>query len=190
MLKRLLIAVLALSFVLAFTGTAFSDVYPQDDARTPASSFDPSNPKFESIERGNLVPASRPLSPNVHELPFGVTIPAPPLGTFCLDLWYDGGAAYFWSLGDAYPEESFMNVRYTADANYSCTLYTFWLALYGSAMVGTPDMMVYLWEDDGFGFPGTALDSIFVPYASLPTTYTWLGFDFKTKCSNRRLDLR
>ncbi len=178
MLKRLLIAVLALSFVLAFTGTAFSEIYPEADA-VKLNSFDSSNPKAGLLKSVlPIQPASRALGTNVQKLPAGVSIPAPPLATFCQDLWYDGGAAFFWLLGDAYPEESLMNVRYTSDANFSCTLKTFWLNLYGPAMVGTPDMMVYLWEDDGFGFPGLALDSIFVPNASLPTTFAWMSFDF------------
>jgi hypothetical protein len=180
MLKRLLIAVLALSFIMAFTGTAFSEIYPQDDARTPASSFDPSNPKFGSIESGNPVPASRPVGNSITPLPAGVSLPAPPLEYFCLDLTYDDGNVLgYWTIDASGPgTDDLFNVRYTSDENFDCTLMTFWVQIYGPAMVGTPDMMVYLWDDDGFGNPGTALDSIFVPYASMPTVYTWMGFDF------------
>ncbi len=180
MLKKLLIAVLVLSFVMAFTGTAFSDVYPQFDGQRAGQRFNsaivPNG--YESATPNQ--PASRPLGSNVVKLPDNVTHPAPPLASFCNDLWYDGGAAFYWTMSPTLYGEDFYNVRYTTEDNFSCTLYTFWLALYGPAMAGTPDMMVYLWDDDGFGNPGTALDSIFVPYASLPTTYTWMGFDFKS----------
>ncbi len=177
MLKRLLIAVLVLSLVTAFAGTAFSEIYPQIDGTKLNTHVD--NPLITS-DAINIVPAqtaSRSFLDNAHKLPDGATIPSPPLDYACTDLEYDAGSAYFWYLTEA--GDDLFNVRYTSEENFDCTLKTFWVLPYFPALVGTPDMMVYLWDDDGFGFPGTALDSILFTSADMIATgYAWLPFDF------------
>lgn len=179
MLKRLLIAVLVLSLVTAFTGTAFSDTNPQLNIGTPINTH-VDNPILTDKGAINIVP-NQPASraTNLHKLPDGVTVPAPPLATYCEDLAYDGGAAYFWTLIDS-GDANYYNVRFTTEKNYSCTLYTAWFLMYGTAMEGTPDAMAYLWADDGNGLPGVALDSFLIPNADLVATgFGWYGVDFK-----------
>lgn len=43
---------------------------------------------------------------------------------------------------------------------------------------GDPAMRVYLYDDDGFGFPGAKLDSIDVPYTETGNTWNWYIADF------------
>jgi len=48
------------------------------------------------------------------------------------------------------------------------------LALYPSLMTGQPGLRVYVYADNGSGYPGALLDSTEVPYDSLPTTLAWV----------------
>lgn len=48
------------------------------------------------------------------------------------------------------------------------------VALYPSHMSGQPGLRVYVYADNGSGLPGAVLDSVDVPYDSLPTTYDWV----------------
>ena len=70
MLKRLLIAVLALSFIFAFTGTAFSDVYPDGDVGGKAIvRYDANNQKASQAELIHpLQSTSRPIGDRLQPL--------------------------------------------------------------------------------------------------------------------------
>ncbi len=172
MLKRLLIAVLALSFIMAFTGTAFSDVNPYDlEIGTPLTVF---NATKTAMDIPKVQPASRPIGANIRAFPEGFTIASPPLDGFCLDLQYGAGNFYFDVACTGNTTEDLFNVRYTADENFNCTLKINWQ--YVEITSGTPDLMVYLWDDDGLGNPGTALDSIFYPSGTFGGG--WLPVDF------------
>jgi hypothetical protein len=186
MLKRLLIAVLVLSLVTAFTGTAFSDVkpnYAESDARPINSHVDNAPYDVASHSIHPVQVASRATS-NEFKLPAGAFIPAPPLDNYCEDLEYDlGPDVYFTLSAPGYGTEDLFNVRYTTEENYSCTLYQFTVLPYQPAMVGTPDLMVYLYADDGIGNPGAVLDSALIPYADL-TTFSWKYVDFSPTSPN------
>jgi hypothetical protein len=94
--------------------------------------------------------------------------------------YYDDTAdpVWAWRIPGSY-DDDFYNTRFTVDAGVACTLKVAWLALYAGFMEGDPDLRVYLWDDDGSGFPGAKLDSVDVPYASLPPTgLAWVGADF------------
>ncbi len=61
----------------------------------------------------------------------------------------------------------------------ACTLKTVRVRLYRPFMTGTPDLKVAVWDDDGFGLPGTLLASVTIPYASLPhEDFGWAEADF------------
>ncbi len=95
MLKRLLIAVLVLSVVMAFTGTAFSDVRPANDVVGQAVNlFNPNSNKIGTEESVfSIQPASRPFNLNEHKVQEGFSLSAPPLATYCEDLSYHGANA-------------------------------------------------------------------------------------------------
>ena len=186
MLKRLLIAVFVLGLILALNGTAFSDVAPK--SQYPLNPVVKINPTHARV---NQVADARPVQPTfkkdaaalaANKLPAWESgaVTAPPLDYFCDDIDYSAGAAYFWTIPDAYGDDLFNN-RFTSESNFDCTLKVAWLLMYGTAMTGTPDMRVYLWDDDGFGFPGAKLDSVEILNASLPVAgLGWVGADFGT----------
>ncbi|MCH7948684.1 MAG: hypothetical protein IIC66_12890, partial [candidate division Zixibacteria bacterium] len=113
------------------------------------------------------------------KLPPGAGLPgAPSQEYFCGFQGYAGAQAFIWSIPDPYGDDLF-NTRFTVEANYECTLKTARVLFYGPSMTGTPDARIYLWDDDGFGFPGTVLDSFDIPYATLLAGgYAYFTADF------------
>ncbi len=71
-------------------------------------------------------------------------------------------------------------MRFTAQIGYACTLLTVWTAVYPPGFIGTPDLKVIVWADNGAGLPGTELASVTIPYSSLPTGSgaTYVSADF------------
>ncbi|UCD18474.1 MAG: hypothetical protein JSV44_06075, partial [Candidatus Zixiibacteriota bacterium] len=105
-------------------------------------------------------------------------IPPPPgAKEDCYNLSYYGDLTYYWTIPDQYDDDLF-NTRFTPDGMRVCTLKTSWIGMYGSAFTGTPAMRVYLWETDGYGFPGARLDSIDIPYEQLPPGLGWVEVDW------------
>ncbi|TET95237.1 MAG: hypothetical protein E3J26_03125, partial [Candidatus Zixiibacteriota bacterium] len=167
MLRRLISAVFVLSLVLALNGTAISDVGKGE--LNPVIKVDPTNERYYTVSD------ARPEQPTFKKpesalkvLPPGTTAPTPP---YFLDVqdYTNGVPFYLWTIPDAYGDDLF-NMRFTSDAGYDCEVIYAHYLMYGDAMVGTPDMRCYIWDTDGFGFPGAKLDSVDVPYASLPTS--------------------
>jgi hypothetical protein len=75
--------------------------------------------------------------------------------------------------------DDFYNTRFSVEPARSCTLGMARIALDGGWMTGTPGIMrVYLWNDDGSGFPGSKLDSVDIPYTLLPAAFGWVDADF------------
>ena len=126
--------------------------------------------------------ATRPIDVEAQaiDIPGGLpTLPTPRYECGYL-YYYDDTASpvWAWSIPGNY-DDDFYNTRFTVEAGVACTLKVAWLLLYSGFMEGDPDLRVYLWDDDGSGFPGTKLDSVDVPYASLPPTgLAWVGADF------------
>jgi len=80
-----------------------------------------------------------------------------------IDYYHDGILYYYWPIPDYYGNSHF-NMRFTVlNSIVACTLRTAWVLMYAMPQTGDPDMMIYLWDDDGLGLPGNLLDSIFVP---------------------------
>jgi|GEM_PF-3318872 len=95
--------------------------------------------------------------------------------------YYDDTATsvYVWSIPNGFGDDLF-NTRFTVAGN-SCTLMVSRILLYGPYMTGEPDMRVYVWDDDGMGFPGNVLDSVTIPNANLPTSgFGWATADWAT----------
>ena len=182
MLKRLLFAVFVLGLVFSLTGTAISGIGQKPaDALQPIPTFNPNAQRFNSdIDDARPATAEfkKPMM-EIREAQMSGVAPTPPSTYFCEDVGYydpDVTNVYVWSIPDAYGDDLF-NTRFTVDEGVECTLKVGWILMWGSYMAGTPDMRVYLWDDDGFGFPGNKLDSVDVPYANLPTDPAWVGVD-------------
>ncbi len=182
MLKRLIIAVFVLGLVVGLSNTAISDVDKGTSALNPVVKVNPNNPRFANISD------ARPEQPDfkkpeiaLRKLPSGLTLPATPATYFCDVQDYTNGVPfYYWTIPDAYGDDLF-NMRFTADFNYDCTLKVAHLLMYGDVMTGAPDMRVYLWDDDGFGFPGSKLDSVDILNASLPVAgLAYVSADFSS----------
>ena len=170
MLKKLLIAVFVLSLVLAFSGTAMADV--GKGPLQAVKKIDETNPRFNDVlKAGPEQPATKKPLSAVGKVPAGSTVPGPPLQYFCdLQDYTSGGASYFWTIPDAYGDDLF-NMRFTADADFDCSLKVAHYLMYWPAMLPT-DMRCYLWADDGFGFPGAKLDSVDIPWVDIDAAHT------------------
>ncbi|MEW5993961.1 MAG: PQQ-binding-like beta-propeller repeat protein, partial [Candidatus Zixiibacteriota bacterium] len=179
MLKRLISAVFVLGLVLALNGTAVSDV-----SKGPLNPVEKINP---NVERFAYIDDARPEQPAfkkpetaLREVSPGLTMPSPPQAYFCdIQDYTSGSPAYYWTLPDDYGDDLF-NMRFTADDGYYCTLKVAYFLMYLPPQTGDPDMRVYLWDDDGFGFPGNKLDSVDIldPGAGATSNLYWASADF------------
>jgi len=163
--RKLLIAVLTIGLILSFGSAALSsEVSSTGKELTPTpTSF--ANPILGSESMHNPHPASpfsKPLS-EMTALAQPKTVEAPLAGCETID--YSGGSAYYyWTIPNAYGTEEFVQ-RFTPTG--ACTLTALYVAVDNDQMVGTPDLLITLYEDDGFGFPGTVIDSWQAPYSFL-----------------------
>ncbi|MCK4460776.1 MAG: PQQ-binding-like beta-propeller repeat protein [candidate division Zixibacteria bacterium] len=103
-------------------------------------------------------------------------ISQPPSDYFCDYFFYYGSMSWFWHMPTA--SRSIIAVRFTVDPGLACTLYAGWAVTYGPAAVGTPDVRMYLYDDDGFGFPGNKLDSGTILNADLSYEYAYISVDW------------
>jgi hypothetical protein len=187
MLKRLFIAVFVLGLIVGLNGTANCDVNKGPAALKPIGQSFPSPEKAATLQQLDI----RPQQPTFKKpaaaleanrvLP-GVTIANPRTGYFCDEQDYTSGTlGYGWSIPDGYGDDLF-NMRFTADANKDCSLKVAHLLMYALNQVGAPTIRVYLWDDDGFGFPGSKLDSVDIlnPGDGLQGTNVsyWIDADF------------
>ena len=173
MFNRLLIAVLTLGLLLTFGSAAFSFDDAPKHGLTQMDKVNPSAARFQDlavIER-ELPPFQKPAN-EILQLATPTTVLPP--AYFCDFIDYSGGSAsYFWLIPDIYGDQE-MGMRFTPAEEYNCTLLTAYIGVYGTYLggnpAGTPDMKVTVYADDGFGYPGTSLGSVVVPFASLPTS--------------------
>lgn len=186
MLKRLLIAVFVLGLFLTLSGTAFSDI--GKGPLNPVIKVDQSNARFNDLSdarpQNELPMQSKIPGSALQAITPQAVPPTPASGSFCTSQWYhNGGAAFYFQDPDYFGAPfsvGLNNVRFTSDPGYVCSLKTAWVLTYGAATVGDPTLRVYLWDDDGFGFPLNKLDSVDVPYASYYAGggFNWAGADF------------
>jgi len=177
MLKRLLIATLVVGLVFTISIPVFAD-NPVNSYGDPAFVVNPNHPKLDEVTRATEIQPAMRLDETTLKVATGAmtpkaSVPAP----FCDNLsYYAGNVSYFWALPDA--DWDNYGTRFTSDAGIACTVMVAWVYMYGTAMTGDPDLSVTLYDDDGFGFPGTALETIVVPNASLPPGIGWVGVNF------------
>jgi len=160
MCKKLLVAVFVLSFLLALSSAAFAFKDPNHIQRIPNSL--PEAPKA-SFDRNVAFPDMPPQ----YSKPISAATPAVVSGTFtrapadCETLSYwDGTPYWFWSIPDAYGDD-FFNMRFTPAAGQDATLDVVYLGFYdGSTVVSADGVDIIVWDDDGFGFPGTEIARI------------------------------
>ncbi len=164
MFKKLVVAVFVFSLVLALGNAAFALKDPNSLTRVPNTL--PNAPKG-----GADFNVAAPDQPPQYSKPWGAAQPANVTGTpnraptECSPLSYwDGTPYWFWPIPDDYGDD-FFNMRFTPDADADCRLATVALCFYedGSDVVTGDGVDIIVWDDDGFGFPGTELARINVP---------------------------
>jgi outer membrane protein assembly factor BamB len=166
MFKRLIIAVLTLGLILAFSSAAISSDAPKIGLNR-LETYNPDAPRLNqatAIEHSSATNQKPSNALNALQTPTRVLPPQ----YVCEYYDYSGGnAAYYWKLTDKYGD-SIMGMRYTPKEGYDCTLLTAYVGVYGTAIKGNPGMRVTVYDDDGFGLPGTFRGSVDVLAADLP----------------------
>ncbi len=177
MLNRLIIAVFGLGLVFALGSSALAGPgqLSLDGAEEPVR-FIPGHPKLNDLDNARPEqPSFKKPASALRALPSGTSTAAlPSQSYFCDFQGYAGGPAFFWTIPDAFGDDLF-NTRFTVADNFECTLKVAHLLMYLPEVVGTPDLRVYLWDDDGFGFPGTVLDSVDISHATLQAGWAAAG---------------
>jgi len=169
------IVLIVLGFFLILSSTATSDVIRGE--LNPVIKVNPTNQRFSDISYARREqPSFKKPESALRELPSGTQAPTPPQTYFCdIQDYTSGNPSYYWPIPDAFGDDLF-SMRFTSAYGYDCSLMVAHYAMYGTAMTGTPDMRCYLWDDDGFGFPGNKLDSVDIPYATLFVNTVPLGY--------------
>ncbi len=94
--------------------------------------------------------------------------------------FYDINApvVYSWNIPN-FDNITDLAVRFTVIDEYIYVVRTTKILLYRPFMTGTPDMQIYLWDNNGSGLPGSKIDSAYVPYSELPIgDLDWVEVDF------------
>jgi len=141
---------------------------------SPLEKVNPDAPRYQNLTAiEHSTPAFQKPADEVLALDMPTTLLPPQY--FCEFIDYSGGnAAYYWRSPDVYGDIE-QGMRFTPAEDYTCTLLAAYIGVYGSyleANIGTPDMLVTVYGDDGFGLPDplNVLGSVVVPFASLPAT--------------------
>ncbi|MCK5125441.1 MAG: hypothetical protein KAR42_04235 [candidate division Zixibacteria bacterium] len=100
----------------------------------------------------------------------------------CLYQVYTEEAHYGWVIpnpNSAYPyTHLFMHMGRFVSYNWdSVWIKTAYVAVAPTMFEGEPDMVLQIYHDDGFGFPGDIIQSIEVPFEELPTELAYVEFD-------------
>ncbi|MEW5923975.1 MAG: hypothetical protein AB1746_08315, partial [Candidatus Zixiibacteriota bacterium] len=173
MFRKLIIAMLTLGLLFSFSSAVLSSDSPHRGLN-PVEKVNQDAPRFQDLAAiEHSTPAFQKPAADLMQIATPTTLLPPTY--FCEFIDYSGGAAaYFWRIPDKYGDIE-MGMRFTPAEDYTCTLLATYIGVYGSylaANIGTPDMMVTVYGDDGFGLPdpGNVLGSVVVPFASLPTS--------------------
>jgi hypothetical protein len=168
MFKKLLVALLALTIIVGMFSVAMATKQPNEAKKLvqimPPGSLRPSIGQNAISERPVM---HQPAVPATKTAQSGLAANRP-VEAPCTDQSYIGALAYFWDGVDG------AATRFTSVG--SCTLMTFYLDFYsGGVNPAAAGLMVYVWNDDGFGLPGSVVTSVNVPHASVvynPTLLT------------------
>jgi len=169
-----------MGLVLALSGTAISDIGKKDGLNQVVTANPNALLLGQEQTAGQAQPTFKKPASALIEVQLSGVAPTPPSNYYCeYDAYYDDTATsvYVWTIPDSYGDDLF-NTRFTVDEGVICSLKVGWLLMYGGYTAGTPDLRIYLWDDDGFGFPGNKLDSGDVAYADLPGGFGWVSADF------------
>lgn len=166
--RKLIIAVLALGLVLSFGSAALSENAPNGRPLQEIFQPNPNAPLFG--EEVTPVPRNIPaFTKPASELDFvspSLSIQTP--NGDCADIDYSGGSAYYyWDIPNVYGTTKYSQ-RFTPDG--ACTLTAVSVALDQDQMVGGPDLELYIYSDDGFGYPDVEIDHITILNADLPAS--------------------
>jgi hypothetical protein len=170
MLKKLLVAAIALSFIFAVCSSASAAKGPNEVKRL----YNTIPNAQRTIPAENYIVPDQPPAgvhslDQAHLIPGGLTLPSHKVSSCD---WYDYSCnvTYYWTIpDDTYPIDLF-NMRFSPpDPAAICTLQTLEIAFYQAGSVTNTDagVTLYVWNDDGFGFPGTVAYSVVVPTASI-----------------------
>jgi len=182
MSKKLLIAVLTLGFLFTLSGAVISSG-PGDQEATmlktnPNAKF--STPEATQIPT-NVERFGKPVGQDEY---FRNPNPAPPSGPPPHDCSYQNYAinqAWATRIPATSTNRDFLAMRFSPTAPYTvCTLTTAYIMLYPALFIGTPDLVVGIWDDDGFGYPGVDSTMITIPFASLPTATGYYALDLSS----------
>jgi hypothetical protein len=167
--------------MLTLSGAAFTSDSPKNVTETGlVEKINPDAARFNDISAvPRHIPSFQKPATGLQELPQPTSVLPPPY--YCTFQDYSGGAAtYYWTIPDPYGDDYF-NMRHTVvEEGYECTLATAYIGVYPAAFVGTPDMDVVVWDDDGFGYPLNELGRVNVPYSALPTGMAYAVVDMRS----------
>ncbi len=187
MFKRLIFAVFVTGLVLTLSGTAISGI-GQKEGLNPVPTVNPDAALY-SADRVSGAPeqSSYKIPGPPGEMLAGSGDLTPPSGYYCdiMSDWCDTTTyVYLWTLGG---EPAFAH-RFTVEGLDVCTVMVGWVRMLtlSGYMTGTPGLTIYLYDDDGFGFPGAILDSVHFDHDPGwgSNTFTWFGADFVTDGNN------
>jgi hypothetical protein len=100
-------------------------------------------------------------------------------GGCSIQYYYDDTCTYGYAWPLPQDSSDWFAVRFTNDEVTACTLTVIRIKLYRPFMTGTPDLQICVYDDDGFGLPGTPLATETVAYADLPPDhFGWAEVDF------------
>jgi hypothetical protein len=177
MSKKLLIAVLTFGLLFAISGA----VIGSDDTRPdPANAvtIGQGNPNGQD-DKGFAV--EERVVQSKGNIALAIPVKHWPPDVYCEFIDYSQGAWVAYGVIGGGPGELTNSwMRHTAAEGYSCTLLTAYIGVYPAGFVGTPDMVVEVWDDDGTGWPNSLLGSVIVPFASLPTAMGYAAADVST----------
>jgi len=163
--RKLIIAVLALGLVLSFGSTVLAEQTSTGTTLEPIFQSNPGVPSAGHEIPRNIPPFTKPASDLEFVSP-SITIQTP--NGDCSDIDYSGGSAYYyWDIPNTYGTTKYSQ-RFSPTG--ACTLTAVYVGLDQDQMVGTPDLELYIYSDDGFGYPDTEIDHISIPNASLPAS--------------------
>ena len=184
MSKKLLIAVLTLGFLFTLSGAVISSG-PGDQEATMLKTNP--NAKFSTPEATKILSHVEQFGKPVGQDEYfrnpnpNLTPPSGPPPHDCSYQNYVEATYYFTRIPSTGLNRDWLAQRYSLTAPYTvCTLSTVYIALYPGQFIGTPDLKIGVWADDGFGYPLGAGTIFTIPFASLPTVSDYYVLDLSS----------
>lgn len=169
--KTLLFSMLIMASLIAVFASITSNSEAENATISKSRTSSEATVNAVATKLRSLNPIDPPLSLQKRLIPDrkGSEAPFSPLSSKngdCERLEYAGPYAYYWLEPDANGIRN-AAMRFTPQSGKICTLITAYVAVYGPGMIGSPDMQVSVYYDNG-GLPGELYGSITVPHESLP----------------------